>query len=363
MNGVSKSTQLGARESRHALPAPVPPVPPPERLPLCDGALVNRVAAGTAPLGELWTSLCDERDKARVILTARTKPSLTGFVTARRRGTAVAPSLFDDNSSTRVSWEGTCVAPVVEMLPPSNGLMPTQCLADAKVSEQDLPPELNDVRAEFLFSHPTALRRWRSCREQTPAETCLDRLLPSTGGGSERDPGRAGWIAARNRARKNVGAVRRARCRLVMLDRDSGMLAFRCQGTLTDAACRGDDGGVRAALSAPADRFATARADALAACAPDDATKGRAEPFDEQALDAGAREMIHRLLARQEALFGPVPLPPNGRARSRRAATAITISIIQQSMGNVGPSATEGGEATTTNGTWFAFRPPPRRAL
>jgi len=189
-----------SRAATNTAPAPPPPgppapAPPPERTLPCDDALIERVAAGAAPLGELWAGHCADVDKAFAILTARTTPSLTGFVTARRGGTAVLPSLFDDDGSTRVSWEGTCVASVDEMLPSSNGPLPTECLADAKVSEQELPTELNDVRADFLFKYPALLRRWRSCREQTPAETCLDRLLPSTGGDSDRDPNRQRWIA------------------------------------------------------------------------------------------------------------------------------------------------------------------------
>ena len=86
-----------------------------------------------APLGELWSRHCSDVDKARAIHEG------PGEVTARRRGTAVVPSLFEDNSSTRVSWQGTCVASVEEMLPSSNGPLPTECLADAKLSEQPPP--------------------------------------------------------------------------------------------------------------------------------------------------------------------------------------------------------------------------------
>jgi hypothetical protein len=343
-NKPSPQPSRVATNTAPAPPRPALPAPPPEQAPPCDDALVKRVAAGAAPLGELWTRHCADVDKARAILTARTQPSLTGFVTAQRRATAVAPSEFADGSSTRVSWQGTCVASVDETLPPSNGFVPTECLSDAEVSEQKLPTELNDVRAEFLLNDPAALRRWRSCQAQTPAETCLERLLPSTGGELDRDPGRGRWIAARNRARKNASVVRRATCRLVLVDRGTGMLGFRCQGTLIDVACRGDDGGAtftgasawcaggtlatvgrvspappepclesaRTALRVPADRFASARADALAACAPSKRTKVGAEPVGEQKLDRGSREMIHRLLARQEALFGPIALPPNG---------------------------------------------------
>jgi hypothetical protein len=377
-NKPSPQPSRAATNTAPARPPPAPPAPTPERAPPpCDDALVKRVAAGTAPLGELWTRHCADADKTRAILMARATPSLAGFVTAQRRGTAVVPSLFDDDSATRVSWQGTCVASVDELLPPSNGLVPTECLADAEVSEQDLATELNDVRAEFLFKHPAALRRWRSCREQTPAETCLGRLLPSTGGESDQNPDRARWIAARNRARKNVGVVRRAMCRLVLVDRDNGMLGFRCQGTLIDVACRGDDGGVtfkgasarcvggklavdgsirpapsqaclesaRAALSAPADRFATARAVALAACAPGESTTSTAERPNERELDAGSQEMIRRLLARQEALLGPVPLPPKGAHVVARGC-GNEIWALQPDYGR---------RATIGNGGWGGY--------
>jgi len=327
------------------MPSP-PAAEPPPSLPPCDDALVKRVAAGAAPFGELLTHLCIEADMAHATMAARMTPRLTGFVTARRRGTAVASS--PDGHSTRVSWRGTCLARIAEALPSSDGARPSECLHDAEVTEQQLPPDLGDMRAEFLLGDAAMLRRWRFCRKQSPAETCLDRLLPLTGGGLDRDGGRASWIKVRDHIRKGVGVVRRARCRLALVDHAEGILAFRCRGTLIDAACRGDDsvtfsGGsgscadgemamvghvdaapleaclqsARTALRVPPERFAVARVAALAACAPGIRMNGgaggdvdRPAPLGDQELDPAPRALIHRVLARQQALFGPVTLAP-----------------------------------------------------
>jgi hypothetical protein len=312
---------------------------------------------------------------------ARTAPRSTEFVTGRRRGTTVVST--PDGDSIRVSWQGTCLARIEESLPGSGGAPPPECLQNAEVSEQLLPPDLSDLRAEHLFDDPAALRQWRFCLKQTPAETCLDRLLPLTGGASRGDRGGARWTKARDHARRRVGIVRRARCRLALVDRDDGTVTFRCRGTLIDAACSGDgsvtfNGGsdgcadgqmavvghvddapsdaclqsARTALRVPLDSFAAARAAALAACAPPG-------PLDDQELDPAPRALVHRVLARQEALLGAVALPPRCPAQDG-ACVAVgapyLARVVARGCGNqVWALQMMGNVGTIGNGHWGGY--------
>jgi hypothetical protein len=330
----SKPAPSGA-ETPPVATSPVPkPKSPAPQPPPCDDALVDEVARGAAPLGALWTHRCGNAEVLRAVMSAQTTPRLTGFVTERRRGSTVVDSFT--SGPKRVSWQGTCVERIEEAFPGPNQEIPPECLQDAEIVEQTLPPELEDMRADHLLTNPVALRRWRTCRQRIPAETCLDRLLPLKGGGSSGEPGIAGWIKARDIERRGSGALRRKTCRLTLVDPDDGRLAFRCRGTLVDSLCssreRADQGdspllcsghemveiakvdappsadcleSARMALRAPPDLFADARSAALAAC-----SGFSPKLIDDQSLDAGNRLFFQRLLARQEALFGPVTLPP-----------------------------------------------------
>lgn len=371
---VVLATSLAMSACARDRPAPHPSEAATSRSTLIPPASTSEPAASPDPVDDALV---------KRVVAARATPRLTGFVTARRRGTAVVSS--PDGNSIRVSWQGTCLASTEESLPASNGMPPAECLHDAEVSEQQLPPDLSDERADYLFGDAAALRNWRSCRKQTPAETCLDRLLPMTGGGFSRDSGLMGWIKMREHARKAVGVVRRARCRLALLDHNDGTLAFRCRGPLIDAACSGDgsvtfaggadrcaDGqmavvghvdaapsdaclqSARSALRVAPNRFAAARAAALAACAPGTPI------LDDQSLNPGPRALIHRVLARQEELLGAVALPPlcaaqdgacvavhDGRYLGRVVARGCDNQVwALQLMGNVG---------TIGNGRWGGY--------
>jgi hypothetical protein len=291
-------------------------------------------------------------------MKARTPPRLTGFVTAHRRGSTVVESF--ELRRRRVSWQGTCIERIEEAFPGANQETPPECLEDAEVAEEMLPSELEveDVRADHLFGDPAALRRWRSCRQRTPAETCLDRLLPLAGGGAGGDAGHVRWVKARAWALKGSGVVRRKTCRLALADPDSGWLAFRCRGTLVDSACSSKESAwcsghemveiarvdaapseacltaARTALRAPADRFAAARSAALAACA-----GTSPERFNDGDLGPGYRVLVFRVLARQEALFGPVKLPTpcaeRNACKSTGGRTAYDqAQVIAQGCGN-----------------------------
>ncbi len=366
------TTSPGPRSEPRALP----PAP-------CDEALVEEVARGAAPLGALWTHRCGEADIIRAVMAARTTPRLTGFVTARRQGSTLVDSF--ERGSRRISWQGTCVERIEEAFPGANQEIPPECLQDAEIVERKLPPELADLRADHLFADSAALRRWRSCRQRTPAEACLDRLLPLAGGGAGGDPGRARWIKARDRERRGSGAVRRETCRLVLADPDQGTLAFRCRGTLVDSLCSGKESvakgeeppwcaghemveiahvdaapsdaclaAARAALRAPAERFAAGRSAALAACAGPSPTL-----VDDRSLVAGNRLFVQRLLARQEALFGPVTLPPRCTTDVR---TCVEVEnghgdlarVIAQGCGNQIWAIEEAGRApvASVTGSW-----------
>ncbi len=229
-----------------------------------------------------------------------------------------------------------------------------------------LPSELEveDVRADHLFGDPAAL----AILPPADARRDLPRLAAAARGGRRwRRRRHVRWIKARAWALKGSGVVRRKTCRLALADPDSGWLAFRYRGTLVDSACSSKESSkesawcsghemveiarvdaapseacltaARTALRAPADRFAAARSAALAACA-----GSSPERFNDGDLVPGYRLLVFRVLARQEALFGPVKLPTPCAERNACASTEGRTAydqaqVIAQGCGNqIGPS-------------------------
>jgi len=148
--------------------------------------------------------------------------------------------------------------------------------------------------------------------------------------------------------------IREGRCRLALIDREAGLVAFRCEGNLVQAVCGSQsaaifkewivdrtatcaDGGralvvlanlgaapsdacvagARAALGTPKQRFSVAGTAALDACArdlqpPDPSEDDGAHAhalLEEEALLPTSRALIHRVLERQRRLLPPVALP------------------------------------------------------
>ena len=332
-----------------ATPA-VAPAPDPACAPLAE-----RVAAGAAPLGEL-VKRCENKDVARAALAATVKPDTHGFIAAQKNGAGIAAadlSPWPDFPPARLTWKGRCLARVEETMPPATPVVPLPCLDGAILTEQTIE-QSEDQRADYLKKTPALLARWNACAARRPAERCLDELLPLSGSAAHLDRDVAAWIAFRDTPSDDDPA-RQARCALVLADAEAGLLAFRCEGSLVDIHCESwanvtfkyaderelqttcaDDGkalvvvanvgpapapaclsAARAALRAPRARFSEARVAALRACAPEphkprrsDEASSDEEPEEHDHLPPAARLLIHRVLARQQALFGPLRVPP-----------------------------------------------------
>ena len=317
--------------------------------------LAERVVSGAAPLGDL-VKRCKNEDVARAALAATVKPDRHGFTTAQRSGGGIAAadlSPWPDFPPARLTWKGRCLARLEETMPPATPVVPLACLDGAILTEQTIE-QVEDQRADYLKKTPAILARWNACAARRPAERCLDELLPLSGPVAHLDRDVAAWIASRD-APSDDDPGRQARCALVLADADAGLLAFRCEGSLVDihceswanvtfkyadgreqqTTCAGDRKALvvvanvgpapppaclataRAALRAARARFPVARVAALRACAPDldkphgsDEASSDEEPEEHDHLPPAARLLIHRVLARQQALFGPLRVPP-----------------------------------------------------
>jgi hypothetical protein len=342
----------------------------------CDG-VADQVVARALPLSEA-VDRCTPSDIMFAVLRSTVHAGHGGFVAedGHGEGTVRNPD-FDTLPPAHVRWRGTCLARLDETLAPSDRVPPPSCLEEATIREQEEAEPAEEVRAEFLSENASVTERWAACRKRGQAEGCLDKLLPLSGAGPKQESHTAAWLAARDappeparEAHCRLGFADAAmgvlvfRCEGTLVGavcaNDGWSPTFRDLGSdprvgavwhplrevpelvsssasplamcapdgksLAMAALVGPKASVRCvdsarrALKIGRSAFARARVEALEACGrdrdPDQEPAGAdAWPGLEDAeLAPESRALVHRVLARQRALFGSLRVPPLCRA-------------------------------------------------